>query len=164
VPRKRSNCRVFAQRPSPIVPRSGSLREPMRGHCGARLIGVATGTTGQSSEARGPPDVWSNSAGRALRRGRPGAVPTLVPGPVSPQVQVGVRPGLAPTLVPGPASLGVGSRPGLARRWFPARPRRDAGSRPGCPQDRWHWRDVGAQRPMRHRTLRSAAGAALLRR
>ena len=48
VPRKRSNCRVFATHPSPIIPRSGSLREPMRGHCGARLIDVATGTHARS--------------------------------------------------------------------------------------------------------------------
>ena len=60
VPRKRSNCRVFATRPSPIIPRSGSLREPMRGHCGARLIGVATGTHARSplgvlnASCRGP--------------------------------------------------------------------------------------------------------------
>ena len=72
---KRSNCRVFAQRPSPIVPRSGSLREPMRGHCGATAHRRSDRVHGAEVEDAEQFDVQlSLAAGDHLLPGRVGAV------------------------------------------------------------------------------------------
>jgi len=68
---KRSNCCVFAQRPSPIVPRSGSLREPMRGHCVATAHRRSDRVRGPDVEGAEEFDVQlSSAAGDRLWPGR----------------------------------------------------------------------------------------------
>ena len=72
---KRSNCCVFAQRPSPIVPRSGSLREPMRGHCVATAHRRSDRVHGVHLEGGEQFDVQlSSAAGDHPWLGRVGAV------------------------------------------------------------------------------------------